>query len=884
MRSAFVFFLALFSMMELSYASDLSGRVVDASHDQPLIGVNVLVNNTALGTVTDINGEFTLSLPDDAQKITLSYVGYNSVELDIQQGNKDLGVIRLELGIELVTCYLTAYVPDNYSKKYGGSNSTISLETIQFQKPLGSEEILKALPGVVVSGDMGISNRLNVGIRGSYPRRADKILLMEDGTPIAPAPYLAPSAYYNPPTDRLDGIEVVKGADILQFGGNTMHGVINYVTRKPPSTPQLNMHLAGGSHGLNSQYLTYGGTWNDLSAEIQVLHKYFDGFQDNTASRIGNITTKILGKLDEHNSIYLKLNYHHETSQATYSGQTPLTFKLDPTQNPFDADDLITNRYAIDLAHTFEKNGFTLSSKLFGHQFTRDWWRQNNTLIHASDLESYLGEDIAAERYGYLEGVAFTDNDFIRVGKISNGREGVKARNRVFGVTGFQERFNWNNGSDNNFEVGVDVGLDYRMEFFGNQEITNDSSRFARSGNIVKDERYILNTTGSFVKLQLEYKGFSLEPILRYDWVKMSRQNLLGLADDVDQTGDKDYGKLFNTFHAFIPGVNVGYNLSTRHQYSFFAGVYKGFTPPTSGFGFLSVEDGEVSSPADNEEINMKPETSINFDIGFRTAIKGFSGQISYFNNHIDNFYAAGRKEAFQSLGSVNIQGIEVNIDLNLLSFSNTQDHDLVIGGSYTLLRSRITGGVLSDSDLLSAKHNDASKQELIDKINAERDGFVVYSGDEVLTGAIDVDDFGSITELELIFGEEGIANNRAPYNPSAVVAASVKYSFKDKLHVGLQLNHVGEQYTEYLNFESETNEGAIGKLESYTTLDLNASYALKLGKSEGKRQIRPSLEFYFAAKNVTGQIYRSSRLHRLSSGIMPGGFRHFQGGVKFTI
>ena len=93
---------------------------------------------------------------------------------------------------------------------------------------------------------MGISNRLNVGIRGSYPRRSANILLLEDGTPIAPAPYLSPEAYYNPPSDRLDGIEILKGADILSYGANTMYGVVNYITKKPPVKPTLGLNIVGG--------------------------------------------------------------------------------------------------------------------------------------------------------------------------------------------------------------------------------------------------------------------------------------------------------------------------------------------------------------------------------------------------------------------------------------------------------------------------------------------------------------------------------------------------------------------------------------------------------------------------------------------------------------
>ena len=82
-----------------------------------------------------------------------------------------------------------------------------------------------------------------------------------------------------------------------------------------------------------------------------------------------------------------------------------------------------------------------------------------------------------------------------------------------------------------------------------------------------------------------------------------------------------------------------------------FANVYRGYTAPTSGFGFLVVEDGVVNNQAaDTDPINIKSESSLNLDAGFRGFImnKALGGQVAYFSNYIQNFYAAGRKEAFE--------------------------------------------------------------------------------------------------------------------------------------------------------------------------------------------------------------------------------------------
>ena len=59
------------------------GRVVDALTSEPVIGASVVVKGmTALGTVTDVDGHFTLSVSTDVNPVILiaSYIGYESVE------------------------------------------------------------------------------------------------------------------------------------------------------------------------------------------------------------------------------------------------------------------------------------------------------------------------------------------------------------------------------------------------------------------------------------------------------------------------------------------------------------------------------------------------------------------------------------------------------------------------------------------------------------------------------------------------------------------------------------------------------------------------------------------------------------------------------------
>ena len=64
----------------------ITGRVLDANNE-PVIGANVVVDGTTIGTVTDVDGNFTLDVPDGAT-LKISYIGY--IEQIIPVGNKSV--------------------------------------------------------------------------------------------------------------------------------------------------------------------------------------------------------------------------------------------------------------------------------------------------------------------------------------------------------------------------------------------------------------------------------------------------------------------------------------------------------------------------------------------------------------------------------------------------------------------------------------------------------------------------------------------------------------------------------------------------------------------------------------------------------------------------
>ncbi|WP_108425430.1 TonB-dependent receptor [Flagellimonas amoyensis] len=871
-------FMLFFLTGALAQAQDrIIGKIVDADNGQPLLGAQLLLVPSNKGTVTDDFGRFSILKNAGDHALTVKYLGYEEKQVSLSASDVDMGIIGLTRSNTTLDEVVVSASAKNFKSEFVGSNYRINPVALKNMNPLNTEEVLRTVPGVNIVGDMGLSNRPNISIRGSWGRRSKKVLLMEDGTPSAPAPYIAPGAYYNPVSDRITSVEVYKGADLLKYGPNNMYGAVNYITALPPQKPTLRLKLTGGQRNYTSGLFSYGGTWKNIGGLVEGVYKKFDGFIDNSSVEILNLNAKIFAQLSEDQSLYFKVSGQFEDNQASLSSQTPFTFEADPTQNPLDADQFTMRRYGVDIIHKWLPNeDLSFTTKVYASDFERDWWRQVTAKVRASEVQDYVGDEIFADRYRYLQGRSFDDEDYVIVGRILNGRESTTDSRWIYRVSGIKEtiKAKWEAfNAPSEFEAGINL----HRETFKDVLLEADSSRWARSGRTTTDLWYRLWSANGYVRNEFHLGDLGVVPILRFEHVDMYRQNLLVLAQDPDLQGTSE-GREPSVYNQFLPGITLDYPLGSGELYG---SVYQGMIAPSKVFGFLVEQDGVVTNPLAGQSINMEPELSWNKELGWRGSLWAdrVQGQLTYFHNASRNFYAGGRNEVFNELGKINVQGVEMALDVELF---NGNGHQLHFLANATYMDSKVMEGKLEDKDLFSqVVHGTDTQNEYIEKVNANRNAYEVYvdtgSGETLLTDTtIDAADFPNITKSVITFGDDGLSDAEAPYTPKVNLSLGLNYDWKG-LSSGFNVHHVGKQFTEVHNFVSESADGAIGQLPSFTTIDAFVNYDFTIGNSV-------EATVFVNGKNITDEVYRASRLNRATSGVFAGGFRQIIFGINLKM
>ena len=870
-----IFFYFGLNISFLDAQSIIKGRVVEAENQRPLTGVLVYTND-GKSDVSDRQGYFEITPTGKSQFLIATYLSYKSDTTSLSGLDSSYTIELAERSTSLEEIIVRSHLTP-YKKDFVGSNFRLSPQQVSNRNALETGELIRTIPGVNMVGDMGLGNRPNISIRGSWGRRSKKILLLEDGSPASPAPYVAPGAYYNPVSDRVASVEVYKGADMLRYGPNNMFGAVNFITAKPPQSPQARLRVVGGQRNYMTGLLSYGGTWNKVGVLVEGVYKRFDGFRQNSAVEMMNLNAKIFAELNETQSLYFKVSGQIEDNQASLTSITPFTYRLDPLQNPFDADQFTMRRLGLDAIHKYAApSGLNIKSKLYSSTFERDWWRQVTDLVQADQVESYLGEDIFEERYSYLRNKPSGLHDYVRVGRVVDGRESTTDSRWLFNIIGLKETidFDWAVGENTH---NIEVGLNTHFETFSDIFLRADSSRWARSGEVERDIYYEVWASNVYLRMAFQWGRLTATPIFRLEHVQMFRQDRKAAAQNPDLTQEGG-NKQENTYWVSQPGLSLSYDVGVGEVYG---SLYRGFIAPSKVFGFLVERNGVVVNPLAGEEINIEPELSLNAELGWKGELipNLLNGQLTGFQTEIENFFAAGRNEVFEELGTIRTRGLEVALSAPILKSRN---HYLNLEFNGTFMQSQVMGGKLVDRDLFSQViHNPATIQEFSDKYSANPSGYNVYVRNDAGVSELwfqpefPTDRFSDIEKVEFNFDSGGLDEYELPYTPQINLTIALNYDYKS-LSVGVLGHRVGEQYTSFANFNAESSDGAIGRLDAFTTFDAFVNYTWKLKKGQ-------EVQVFLNAKNLGNNVFRASRLNRFTSGVFPGGFRQLIGGVNVS-
>ena len=215
--------------------SEISGRIIDAKSGEGLYGATIFYDT--YGTSSGFDGDFIISVPKNADKLNITYIGYTSQEVLIEDAKALL--VELEVSSNLLqTAVITGA---KYEITLG--ESVVSLDVLKPQllentNTNNVEDIFNKIPGVqMVDGQPNIRS----GSGWSY-NAGNRVMLLINDIP-ALQPDAGRATWDDIPVENIAQIEVVKGAGSTLYGSAAMNGVINVRTAYATSEPSTKISL-----------------------------------------------------------------------------------------------------------------------------------------------------------------------------------------------------------------------------------------------------------------------------------------------------------------------------------------------------------------------------------------------------------------------------------------------------------------------------------------------------------------------------------------------------------------------------------------------------------------------------------------------------------------
>ncbi|MEN9610776.1 MAG: hypothetical protein RLZZ628_1590 [Bacteroidota bacterium] len=286
-KISLVLTMVLFAVSFALAQRSISGTVTDTKGES-LIGASVLVKNTTNGTVTDVDGKYSLTVPTSATTLVFTFVGYKTMEVSI--GASNIIDVKLEDGavLDVLTIVETGTGIPTDKRKISTDVQAIGARALP---PTPTASIDQALVGKIAGAQISSVNgtpgaKASILLRGiNTLNRGTNPMILMDGVELGATDLNSINL------GSLERVEVVQGAASASiYGAQGANGVIQLFSKRGKKD-ELNIDFS--SSYVNSSYLNVGG----------LRKAQFHGFNSDASNTVIGGSGKAL-TLDPNTGVY----------------------------------------------------------------------------------------------------------------------------------------------------------------------------------------------------------------------------------------------------------------------------------------------------------------------------------------------------------------------------------------------------------------------------------------------------------------------------------------------------------------------------------------------------------------------------------------------------
>ena len=326
MKQRVLAYLFLMSVSSFAWAQtgSVEGMVIDSETDEPLVGANVVLEGTTIGTITDIDGNFVLSdLPTGKQVLSISYVGYDPLEYPVNvtaSQTNNVGAIDIAssaIGLSEVEVIASVAID---------RETPVAVSTIkgrEIQAKVGNQEfpeILRNTPSVYVTKQGGGFGDARINIRGFDQRN---IAVMINGIPVNDMEngwvYWSNWAGLS---DVTSSIQVQRGLGASRLAIASVGGTINIITNAAELQKGGTASVSVGNDGYQKYgvSLSTGLGDNGWAFTMQGTHTRGNGYVDGTEFRGWSYFASVAKQFNDAHSLHFTVlgapQWHNQRSYA----------------------------------------------------------------------------------------------------------------------------------------------------------------------------------------------------------------------------------------------------------------------------------------------------------------------------------------------------------------------------------------------------------------------------------------------------------------------------------------------------------------------------------------------------------------------------------------